>query len=218
MTDYYSVLGLRKNASPDEIKKAYRRLSKESHPDRHATTGSHSTNSGQAGQTKKEMEEKYKQINRAYEVLSDPKKKQMYDQFGSEDGPQFSGKGPFGGVYAEHGRSTQGTPFESGFGDIGDIFETFFGGGGGGRARPVDMQGRDAEVEISVTLSEAFTGTKKTVRMRKLITCDTCAGSGGKEGAKKVTCKECNGTGQVTRTAQSFFGVIQQSMVCDRCM
>ncbi len=195
--DHYGVLGVGKNASPDEIKKAYRRLSKESHPDRHPSTGS--------GQVRKEAEEKYKQINRAYEVLSDPKKKQMYDQFGSEDGPQFH-------------RGSGGSPFGAGFGDIGDIFETFFGAGArAGRARPSEVQGRDAEVRLSVTLAEAFTGNRKTVRMRKLVTCVACGGSGGKDGAKKVSCRECNGTGQVTRTAQSFFGMIQQSMVCDRC-
>jgi len=189
--DYYQILGVQKGASPEEIKKAYRNLSKEFHPDRHKGD--------------KEKEEKYKQINRAYEALSDPKKRQAYDQFGSEDGPQFQGGSgnPFGG---------------QGFGDIGDIFETFFGGRGGGRSSgPRETQGRDAEVGIRITLLEAYTGTTKRIRTKKQISCETCGGTGAKEGTKKISCTECKGTGQVTRTAQSFFGMIQQSVLCDRC-
>jgi len=195
--DYYEVLGIKKGASPEDIKKAYRRLSKENHPDRHKGD--------------KTIEEKYKQINRAYEVLSDPKKKQMYDQFGSEDGP-------FGGVHAEHGRSTQGAPFGAqGFEGFGDIFETFFGGGGAGGRRQADTRGRDVEVRIEISLLESFQGTKKTLRVRKMVVCETCKGTGDKEGSKKISCPECRGTGQVTRTAQSFFGMIQQSMMCEKC-
>ena len=186
--DYYQILGVSKNASPEEIKKAYRTLSKEWHPDKHKGD--------------KTAEEKYKQINRAYEALSDPKKKQSYDQFGNEDGPQFSGGG-FG----------QG-PF--GAGGFGDIFETFFGGNRGGRPR--DERGRDAEVAIEVTLEEAFHGVKKTMRLRKLTPCETCGGSGDTKGSAKVTCKTCGGTGQVVRTVQSFFGTLQQSTLCDTCL
>lgn len=193
--DYYAILGLPRTASAEEIKKAYRKLSKESHPDKH-----------KAGD--KAAEDKYKQINRAYEVLSDSKKKQMYDQFGSEEGPQFGGRGaPFGQ------RSSGFQGFE---GDLGDMFETFFGGGRGARGT-AEVQGRDMEVMLTVTLTEAFTGMRKTVRIRKLTTCEICGGSGGKAGAKKVACTGCSGTGQVTRTARSFFGVIQQSVMCDVC-
>jgi molecular chaperone DnaJ len=187
--DYYQILGVSRDSSDAEIKKAYRKLSKENHPDKHKGD--------------KEKEEKYKQINRAYEALSDPKKKQAYDQFGNEDGPQYGGGG-FGGG--------------QGFEGFGDIFETFFGGGGGGvRRRQADTSGRDVQVRIVITMEESFTGSKKTVRIKKNITCTGCFGSGEKKGSKKVTCSTCGGTGQVTRTAQSFFGMIQQSAMCDEC-
>ena len=192
--DYYQILGVSKNASPEEIKKAYRSLSKEWHPDKHKGD--------------KAAEEKYKQINRAYEALSDPKKKQAYDQFGNEDGPQFGGggfgQGPFG--------SAQGASFGGGFSDI---FETFFGGSRGGRPR--DERGRDAEVAIEIALEESFHGITKTIRLRKFVACETCKGSGDTEGSSKVTCKTCGGTGQVVRTVQSFFGTLQQSTLCDTC-
>jgi molecular chaperone DnaJ len=188
--DYYHILGVSRGASPDEIKKAYRKLSKQYHPDR---------NKGG-----KAAEEKYKQINRAYECLSDPQKKQAYDQFGDEDGPQFGGRGFGGGA--------------RGFEGFGDIFETFFGGGRGtGGARRPDLRGRDAEVVVRVSLREAYTGVKKTIRIKKPVSCSSCSGSGAGKGSKTIACSECGGTGQVTRTAQSFFGVIQQSMVCERC-
>ena len=200
--DYYSILGVPRSASSDEIKKAYRKLSKQWHPDKHS-----STNSGQA---RKEAEEKYKEINRAYEVLSDPEKRKMYDQFGTEE--------PFG---AGQG-GARGSPFGQGFsgaggaGDFGDLFETFFGGGAGGRGR-TDVQGRDIEVMVTITLAEAYRGVKRAVRMRRLIVCGTCGGTGAKAGSKKIECKTCDGTGQVTRTAQSFFGMIRQSIVCNVC-
>lgn len=189
--DYYQTLGLSRDASADDIKKAYRKLSKEYHPDKHKGD--------------KKAEEKYKQINRAYEALSDPKKKQAYDQFGSEDGPQFGGAGGFSGF----GGGAQS------FGGFGDIFETFFGGRrGGGAAR---QQGRTLEVQIAISLEDAFNGTRKTIRLKKMAACSSCKGSGQKKGSKSVNCSTCNGTGQVTKTAQSFFGVIQQSMICEKC-
>lgn len=188
--DYYEILGVSRSASADDVKKAYRKLSKQYHPDK---------NKGD-----KAAEEKYKQINRAYEALSDPKKKQAYDQFGNEDGPQFGGGGGFGGG--------------QGFEGFGDIFETFFGGQrGGAQRRPRDEQGRDAEVLVHISLKESYTGSTKKIRLKKLISCGTCSGSGAKKGSKKVSCSECGGVGQVTRTAQSFFGVIRQNVVCDKC-
>jgi len=191
--DYYEILGVSRSASTADIKKAYRNLSKEWHPDKHPSTGS--------GQAKKEAERKYKEINRAYEALRDPKKKQAYDQFGNEDGPQFGGGG---------------SPFGQGFeGGLSDIFETFFSGGRS--ARSADVQGRDVEIALTISLSEAFTGTKKKIRIKKRIACEKCSGSGAEKGSKKVSCSQCSGTGQVTRTAQSFFGMIQQSIVCDVC-
>jgi molecular chaperone DnaJ len=188
--DYYETLGVSRGASADDIKKAYRKLSKQYHPDK---------NKGN-----KEAEEKYKQINRAYEALSDPKKKQAYDQFGNEDGPQ----GPFG--------SAQGGSYGAGFEGFGDIFETFFGGRSGQR-QSVHRKGRDAEVAVRITLADAYTGISKTIRIKKYVACTSCDASGAQKGSKIVSCGTCGGTGQVTKTAQSFFGVIQQSVVCDHC-
>ena len=203
--DYYKILGVSRSASPGEIKKAYRTLSKEGHPDKHPSKGSplRSASEGQAGQGRKEAEEKYKEINRAYECLSDPKKKQMYDQYGTEDGPQFGGGG--GGF---------GNGFQSA-GGFGDIFETFFGGAGGRSKR--EEKGRDAEVAIEISLEDAFRGTTKTIRLKKSIVCSVCGGSGDTKGASKITCTTCGGTGQITKRVQSFFGVLEQAMACSDC-
>lgn len=197
--DYYKILGVSRSASQDEIKKAYRTLSKEWHPDKYRSSGSE--------QKRKDAEEKYKEINRAYECLSDPKKKQTYDQYGSEEGPQFGGGGG--------GFSGFGNGFQGGASGFGDIFETFFGGAGGGRAR--EERGRDAEVAIEISLEDSFHGTTKTIRLKKSVVCTTCNGSGDTKGSSKVTCKTCDGTGQVTKRVQSFLGVIQQSVICSEC-
>jgi molecular chaperone DnaJ len=194
--NYYQILGVSKDSSQSDIKKAYRKLSKEWHPDKHKGD--------------KKAEDKYKQINRAYECLSNSGKKQAYDQFGSEDGPQFGGGGggnPFGGGF-------QG--FQGGGGGFGDIFETFFGGGRG-RTNPSDVQGRDVEARINISMEDSYHGTTQAIRMKKHVQCETCTGSGAKKGSKKINCHECNGTGQVTRTVQSFFGAISQSMMCEVC-
>lgn len=187
----YEILGVGKTATQDEIKKAYRALSKQWHPDKH--------------KGEKTAEEKYKKINQAYELLSDPKKRQMYDQYGSAEGAGASGA-PFG----------QGFGGFEGFEGLGDLFETFFSGAARAGQR-TDVQGRDIEVALTIALPEAYSGVKKIVRMKKLVACETCRGSGAKDHARKVTCSTCNGTGQVVRTAQSFFGMIRQSVVCDTC-
>lgn len=193
MMDYYEILGVSRDASAEDIKKAYRKLSKEYHPDKHKGD--------------KVAEEKYKQINRAYEGLTDPKKRQAYDQFGSEDGPQFQGfgrggSGGFGG-------------FE-GFESAGDIFETFFGGGRSGR-REAAQEGSAMEVRMTLTLEEAFHGVRKTVRITKEIVCEACGGGGAEKGSTTVTCSACKGTGQIVRSVRSFFGVIEQGVLCDTC-
>ena len=201
--DYYGILGVPRGASSDEIKKAYRKLSKQWHPDKH------SSSSG-SGQARRDAEEKYKEINRAYEALSDPEKRKMYDQFGTEE-PFGAGQGGARGSPFGHGFSGAG-----GAGDFGDLFETFFGGGAG-RQRRTEVQGRDIEVVVTITLAEAYGGVSRNIRMRKLTVCGTCSGTGAASGSKKVECKTCHGTGQVTRTAQSFFGMIRQSVVCEIC-
>ena len=198
--DYYEILGVSRDASQSEIKSAYRKLSKKYHPDK--VKGD------------KTSDDKYKQINRAYEALSDPKKKQAYDQFGSEDGPPFDfaqgkqsgGQGGFGGFSGG----------SAGFEGFGDIFETFFGGSRG-QARTRDQRGRTIQVRAVVSMEEAFHGVTKKIRIKTHLACSSCNGSGSKKGSKQVSCSTCNGTGQITKTAQSFFGVVQQSMMCDSC-
>ncbi len=193
--DYYSILGVTKGASEQEIKQAYRKLSKELHPDKHKGD--------------KQKEEQFKAVNEAYEVLSDPKKKQTFDQFGTADGP-FAGGGGGGGFGGFEG-------FDFGGGGMGDIFESFFGGAGGRRPRKNDTRGRDVEIELTVPFMDAVNGAEREISFRTLVKCATCDGNGNQEGSKVVTCPTCNGSGQVMRTARSLFGTIQQAMLCDNC-
>jgi len=197
--DFYGILGVDKSASQDDIKKAYRKMSKELHPDKHKGN--------------KDAEQKFKEVNEAYEVLSDPQKRQMYDQFGSAGpgGAGFgnAGAGGFGGFDFSN--------FAGDASSFADIFEGFFGGGGGGGRRRGEERGQDREVEMQVDLSDVVEGVRRTFDLRRLRACDRCSGNGAEPGASVVTCKECGGTGQVTRTAQSFFGVVQQRTVCPTC-
>ncbi|MDD3144839.1 MAG: J domain-containing protein [Candidatus Gracilibacteria bacterium] len=186
--DLYSVLGLDKQASKEEIKKAYRKLAMQYHPDR---------NSGD-----KESEEKFKEINKAYEILSDDSKRKNYDMFGDSSG--------------------RGSPFGGGFSggvdvDLGDIFESFFGGGFNGnnnRKRKSSQSGEDLEYVLNIDLKTSIYGGKEQISFNKKETCSTCNGDGG---SHKKTCYKCNGRGQVTHTTQSMFGMIQQTIVCDEC-
>lgn len=193
--DPYSVLGLERTASHDDIKKAYRRLSKEWHPDKHKGD--------------KDAEAKFKEINEAYETLGDPKKKDMYDRFGrTGNGAGGAGGFDFSGF--------QG--FQGGFGDaadLSDLFENFFSGGRGGGRR--STRGADRTVAVEIALADTL--DKKTVQLRltRVRGCDTCDGSGAAKGAKTVACQTCGGTGQVTRVAQSIFGQVQQRTVCSEC-
>ncbi len=194
--DVYAVLGIDRNASQDDIKKAYRKMSKEWHPDKHKGD--------------KAAESKFKEINEAYETLSDPEKKRMYDQFGRTSGQS----GPGGAGFDFSGfQGFQGNMGD--MGDIGDLFENFFGGGrGGGRRR---TQGQDRSVAVEIELRDVL--EKKTVQLRltRIRSCATCDGSGAAKGAKTVTCTICGGTGQTTRVTQSIFGQIQQRGVCPTC-
>lgn len=201
--DYYAILGISRDASPEDIKKAYRSRSLELHPDKHKGD--------------KEAERKFKEVNEAYEVLSDPKKKQMYDQFGTADAQGF-GSG-FSGFNAGQG-------FGAGFdfsqfaqsGGFGDLFETFFGGSrGGARQRAEATKGDDREGTVQIDLRDVVLGRTIDLSVRKFVACSVCSGSGNESGSSLVTCRECGGTGQVTRTTQSFFGTIQQRFVCSRC-
>lgn len=186
------MLGLSRDASPEDVKKAYRKYSKEWHPDKHK---------GDKG-----AEERFKEINEAYEVLSNPQKKQMYDQFGSTGGPGGQGQGGF-----------DFSGFGGGGADFGDIFESFFGGSQRGGRQTARTEGADREIEIAIDFKDVVTGVLLPVRIQKLAACGTCEGSGAEPGSKVVTCDNCGGTGQTVRTVNSFFGQIQQRGVCSKC-
>lgn len=200
--DYYAILGVQKSATEAEIKQAYRKLSKELHPDKHK---------GDKGK-----EAKFKEVNEAYEVLSDATKRGNYDRFGNADFGGFGGGGASGGGGAGFGGYQQGFEGMNFNGDLNDLFSSFFSGAAGGGRRP-DTRGRNVEVEISIPLSDAVKGAERTITFTTQITCDECAGSGSTPGAKTVTCTECSGVGSVQRTTKSLFGAIRQSVVCPTC-
>lgn len=195
--DYYEVLGLSKGASAAEIKKAYRKLSKQYHPDINKEEGA---------------EEKFKEITEAYEVLSDDNKKAQYDQFGHAafgNGGQggFGGAGGFGGGF-------QG--FSGGFDDLGDIFSSFFGGGG--RRNPnAPRQGEDLLHRMHISFEESVFGTKKTIKLRKDVECDHCHGTGAKDSSSVTTCQRCHGTGQEAVIQDTPFGRMQSQRTCSEC-
>ena len=190
--DYYATLGLEKGASDDEIKKAFRKLAIKYHPDKN--------------QGDKEAESKFKEINEAYQVLSDPEKKATYDRYGTVDfdGSGF-GAGGFGGFdFSE-------------MGGFGDIFESFFGGGGGGRRRNGPQRGSDLEYTVSLTFEEAVFGVEREISIDRSENCDTCKGSGAKEGTSKKTCPTCNGQGQVRVQRQTPLGSFVSTSTCSNC-
>lgn len=186
--DYYEVLGVSKTATPDEIKKAYRKLAKESHPDLHPDD--------------KAAEARFKEINEANEVLSDPDKRARYDQFGM-DGPQMGGGG-FGGFGFD---PSQMGGFES-------IFDQLFGGGmGGARSRNAPQQGNDLRFSLRISFEEAAFGAKKSFEFTRNEHCDVCHGSGAKPGTQPVTCQTCGGSGQV-RSGGGFMVTVRPCHVC----
>ena len=193
--DFYEVMGVPKNATEDEIKKAYRKLAKKYHPD---------LNPGD-----KEAEAKFKEVNEAYEVLSDKDKRARYDQFGHAGvDPNFGGGA--GG----------GSPFTGDI-DLGDIFNSFFGGFGGGgtrRANPnAPRRGSDTEGVVNISFEEAAKGCRKTISFNKIETCPDCGGSGAAKGTSPSTCSQCGGTGQVRINQRTPFGMVQTARTCDRC-
>ena len=198
--DYYEVLGVEKNASAEEIKKAYRKKAIQYHPDK---------NPGD-----KEAEEKFKEAAEAYDVLSDPQKRQRYDQFGHSG---VGGAGGMGGGFSsmEDIFSQFGDLFESwGMGSMGGHFSSFFGGGGG---RQRVRRGSDLRVKVRLTLEEINTGVEKKIKVRKLVPCTACNGTGSADGREGDTCPTCKGTGHVIRTQRGIFGMMQVQEECPTC-
>lgn len=194
--DYYEVLGVSKGASDDELKKAYRKVAKKYHPDLNPDNP--------------EAEAKFKEVNEAYEVLSDPQKRARYDQFGHAGvDPNFgAGQGGYGGY------SSGGFGFDD-F-DLGDIFSSFFGGGGG-RNPNARQRGRDLQTTLNLTFEEAAKGCRKTVEFSRVEDCSECGGSGAAKGTSPTTCPECQGRGVVNVQTRSALGVITTQRTCSRC-
>ena len=207
--DYYEVLGVNKNATDDELKKAYRKLAKKYHPDANPDN-------------KKEAEAKFKEVNEAYETLSNPQKRKMYDQFGA-DGPQgFGGAGgPFGGQNGYYSYNGSGFDGFGDFGDLGDIFSSIFGGGFGGRTSSSRKQGptkgADLNVRLDLTFEQAFSGIEKEIVITRDEECSVCHGSGAKTGTSPIKCPTCHGTGQVTQVQSTILGQMQTTRPCSAC-
>jgi len=196
--DYYEVLGLQKGASDDDIKKSYRKLAKQYHPDLHPGD--------------KECEEKFKEASEAYEILSDPDKKAKYDQFGHaafDPSAGFNGGG-FGGGFGD-------------FGDLGDILGNIFGGGfggfggGGAQRRNAPQKGESVRVRLSVTFEEAAFGCKREINVPRIEDCEDCKGTGCKPGTSPETCPDCKGAGTVRTQQRTPFGVMASTTECRRC-
>jgi molecular chaperone DnaJ len=199
--DYYEVLGVGKSASADEIKKAFRRLAVQHHPDKEGGS-----------------EEKFKEINEAYEVLKDTGKRQRYDQFGHAGvgGAASSGGNPFGGGFG----GGQSGNFDFGDLGLGDIFENIFGGGGGfggQRQQQRTARGRDVETRVDITFEEAVFGTQQDIHINIDDICEHCKGKTVEPGYELKTCDTCKGQGQVVHVTRTIFGNIQQASICPTC-
>jgi molecular chaperone DnaJ len=202
MADYYKTLGVERGASEDEIKKAYRKLAHKYHPDKSGGD-----------------EKKFKEINEAYQVLSDKSKRQQYDQFGQTFNQGGFQGGQAGGFdfsgFQGFSQNQGGFNFE----DIGfeDIFSDIFGGNFSGRRKSRKKAGSDIQVDIEITFEEMVKGTSRVINLYRNITCDRCRGTGGEPGSRKETCPTCHGSGQIRKTMQSFMGSFSQVSTCPTC-
>jgi molecular chaperone DnaJ len=200
--DFYEILGVSKDASDADIKKAYRKMAHKHHPDKDGGD-----------------EEKFKEVNEAYQTLSDSTKKAQYDQFGQTfegagSGPTSGGFGGFDFSDFQQGTGGQGFEFNFGGGGMGDMFSDMFGSG---RSHSSN-RGRDVQIDIDIDFSEVIKGTIKEVSVYKSVSCDRCNGEGGEPGAKETICTTCGGTGHLQKTVNTILGTIAQQVVCDDCM
>lgn len=213
--DYYEVLGVSKTATEDELKKAYRKLAKKYHPDANPDN-------------KEEAEAKFKEVNEAYEVLSDPKKRQMYDQFGTVDPQGFGGGagGPFGGgnyySYSSSGfNGFNGFDGFADFGDLGDIFSSFFGGSSRTSSSRQQTRGprkgADLNLSMEISFEEAFLGVEKEISITRAETCNVCNGSGARPGTTVTKCPTCHGTGTIKQVQNTILGQMQTTRTCTTC-
>ena len=184
--DYYTILGVERTASDAEIKKSFRRLAQRWHPDVNRDA---------------EAQERFKEINEAYQALSDPERRQRYDMFGK------AGLGGNGG----------NAGFEAGFAGFGDIFDAFFGGAGGGSRRGRPAAGSDLRYDLRISFEEAVNGTEKEIEFPVLTRCETCHGSGAKPGTTPTTCPQCNGRGEIRAVRQTMLGQMVSATPCPRC-
>ncbi|MFA6105205.1 MAG: molecular chaperone DnaJ [Patescibacteria group bacterium] len=198
--DYYKILGVEKNASTDEIKKAFKKAAMQHHPDRPGGN-----------------EAKFKEINEAYQVLGDAEKRKKYEQFGSD----FEQQGGFGGASWEDVMGAfrnGGGSANFGGADFGDIFGDMFGfGGGGRRGGPRQARGHDIQVDVELDFKEAAFGIEKELNLRRQSTCEVCKGSGAEPGSKLETCTSCNGQGQILQNQRTILGTVQTVANCPTC-
>ena len=194
--DLYEILGVSKDASESEIKKAFRRRARELHPDVNKAA---------------DAEDQFKELNEAYDVLSDPNKRAQYDRFGTIPGAAGGGYGG-GSCYVDFDDL-----FGGGFGGMGDIFSSFFGGQGGQGGRPARKEGRDMGVGLRITLEEVARGVEKEIVYDRLAPCPDCKGTGLGENGKVVTCPECGGKGRVVSVQRTFLGDMQTATTCKKC-
>jgi len=190
--DYYALLDCEKTATAEEIKKAFRRKARELHPDVNSAP---------------DAEDRFKEVNEAYDVLSDPQKREQYDRFGRVGGPAGGGYqyADFGDLFGGGGAGL----------NMEDLFSAFFGGVRGGRS--VRLEGRDMAMSVLITLQEAATGVDKEIVINRLATCDVCGGTGSADGSGSATCQDCGGSGQRVQQRSTFLGTIQTAVPCEAC-
>ena len=201
--DYYNILGVNKGASKDEIKKAFYKLAHKYHPDK-----------------KEGNEAKFKEVNEAYQVLSDESKRSKYDQFGSNfeniSGGHGHGAGGFEGFdFSNFSGGFQNAGSEFDFGNLNDIFSDFFGGGSD---RTQARRGRDISTEVQIPFVDSIFGTTRKILITKISKCLTCDGSGAKHGSSMITCKHCNGQGKIHEMKRTIFGTISNTKICEACL